>query len=91
MLDTVCGDFGYQKRQRATIVLDVVADLEMLRSGLTKEVRKKVRKAERQDISIVEDNSAAGLNRYYEVRLENARRNGLRLPSRSSILAAGPI
>lgn len=91
MIDAVYGEFAYEKRARATIVLDVDTDLEALWSGLTKEARQKVRKAERQDIRIVEDNTAAGLDRYYEVRLENVRRNGLRPPSRASILATEPV
>lgn len=91
LVDAAFADFGYDKQQRATMVLDVEADRESLWGGLAKEARQKVRKAQKQNVQIVEDNTAAGLERYYAIRLENARRNGLRPPSRSSILASEQV
>ena len=91
LIDSVYSDFGYQSRERATIVLDLAHDLEKIWAGLSKEARQKVRKAGKMNVEVVEENSAEGLNRYYDVRLENASRNGLRPPSRESILATEPI
>lgn len=91
LVDSVFADYAYEMQERATIILDVNGDLDALWQGLTKEARQKVRKAERQEVQIFEDNTEDGLNRYYSVRLENARRNGLRPPSKESILASEPI
>jgi lipid II:glycine glycyltransferase (peptidoglycan interpeptide bridge formation enzyme) len=91
LIDSVYSDFGYQSRERATIVLDLAHDLEKIWAGLSKEARQKVRKAGKMNVEVVEENSAEGLNRYYDVRLENASRNGLRPPSRESVLAVEPI
>jgi hypothetical protein len=90
-VDALYGEFGYRQRERATIVLEIDGDEEALWDGLSKEARQKVRKAERQGVEVVQDDTVEGLQRYYAVRLENAHRNGLRPPSRESILAAEPI
>ncbi len=91
LIDSAFADYDYSMRERATIVLDIDGDLEELWAGLTKEARQKVRKAERQRVEIVEDNTVDGLNRYYAVRVENARRNGLRPPAKEAIIAAESI
>jgi hypothetical protein len=90
-IDAIFAEFAYRKKERATIALAVDADQKALWSGLSKEARQKVRKADRQGIRVFQDNSAAGLERYYQVRLQTAGRNGLRPPSRSSILAVEPV
>lgn len=84
-------EYGYDVKQRATIYLDIEDNLDGLWSGLSREARQKVRKAERLGVEVTEENSIQGLEDYYTVRQENARRNGLRAPSRASILASEPV
>lgn len=91
LVDEIYEEFGFAKREMATIVLELGAELETLWKKLSRDARQKVGKAERLGIRIVEADTEEGLRRYYAVRLENSRRNNVRGPHLDGILAARPI
>ena len=90
-VDEIYREFGYAGEERATIALNLEADLEALWKNLSREARQKVNKARKQDIRIVEADTEERLLHYYQVRVETARRSGVRPPSVDSVLAAESI
>ncbi|MBM3278753.1 MAG: GNAT family N-acetyltransferase [Candidatus Handelsmanbacteria bacterium] len=87
----IFADLGFTRREQATMVLDLGPDLDSLWRGLSRDARQKVQKAERLGIRVVEAHTEEGIRRYYSVRRENSRRNGVRCPHLKGILAAGPV
>ena len=86
-MDEIYNEFGYSSQKRATIALNLDEDLESLWKNLSREARQKVNKGRKQDIRIVEADTQERLQQYYQVRVETARRNGVRPPTFDSVLA----
>ena len=87
-MDAIFREFGFQGERRATIVLELDAGIEDLWKNLAREGRQKVNKGRKQGISIVEADDEARLRQYCQVRIENARRSGIRAPRPESVLEA---
>ena len=91
LVDEIYGEFGYAGRESATMVLNLEDDLESLWKNLNREARQKVNKGRKQDIRIVEVENQDQLLQYYQVRVETARRNGIRPPAWDAFLATDSI
>ena len=91
LVDEIFRELGFVGQDRATIALELDGDLEGAWKNLNREARQKVNKARKQDIRIFAAETDEHLRQYYQVRVETARRNGVRPPHLDSVLGARPI
>jgi hypothetical protein len=91
LVEQIYSENGYEQKDEATIVLDLDADIDTLWSHMHKEARQKVRKAEKQGIEIREADTVEQWYQYYEIRVENTRRSGVRPPHIDIIIGTEPI
>ena len=69
-------DLGWSIEERKTLVVDLTQDAEVLWAGLRKDARTKVRKAQKQDVEIVQlDGDEQNLKLAHRVIVETAERN----------------
>jgi len=72
----VMARYGYAADERATVLLDMKGKGEDdIWGGLAKEARRKVRKAAKQGIEVIEGETEEDFEAYKRIRLETGRRN----------------
>ena len=77
-LREVMAEQGFDRHDKATLVVDLAPEPDELFANLKKEARNKVRRAEKQAIEIVElRDDPESLERLYRAMDETARRNGV--------------
>ena len=71
-------ELGYTSSPKATLIVDLQQDEEILFSSLKKEARNKVRKAKKQGVQILEVSADdEGLGQLHNVMAETSKRNGI--------------
>ena len=90
-IEQIYASRGYVRQGEATIVLDLDGDLDTLWTKMHKDARQKVRKAEKQGVEVREADAIEQWYDYYDIRIENTRRAGVRTPHIDVIVGTEPI